>query len=246
MKKLSNKSSRKEDKGIAIIVSMSLLVIFFLLGFGFMGSSISANSMSSVRTKIMANKALTNKELINEAIQVLEEHVYVDSTATATDAKNFSRFSDVTFTEGDVSNTNDITFKAIGTRSSNNTDLSTFLKPLWEPDDGDLEYYILNAPNYGWIENQDLNGDGTDDQYSWMILDANGLDPNYIGGRDSKDTNPTTDTETVSEIREGKYIRELDLANLNPTIQQVVLTIYLFLGDLGLPQILHGKVKEYF
>ena len=71
MKKLSNKTLGK-DKGIAIIFSLVMLMIFFLLAFGFLAVTTSASDANKVRNPSNSAELIAATNLLTQATRGLE------------------------------------------------------------------------------------------------------------------------------------------------------------------------------
>ena len=71
MKNLSNKALGK-DKGIAIIFSLVMLTIFFLIAFGFLSVATSASDASKIRAPRNNARIIVSEYVLSQAIRGLE------------------------------------------------------------------------------------------------------------------------------------------------------------------------------
>ena len=222
-------TSDKNNKGIAIIISLFMLTIFFILSFGFLSTVMSAKDAARVRVPTQSANLTTYEYVYNEALLGLN-YLGEDTNGNISPAVDWSRFSNISFVDKDNSGTKILRYLGFATKSEDNSNaskdngsggllLEDGLRLLLNESNDSLDFYIdTNTaadrnPTWdttGWIKNQDLDGDGNDDYYSWMILESNGLDMNYIGGKLDHSSSPGTLDSNTAYRRIGRQIKELD------------------------------------
>ena len=179
-------SKRSEESGIAIMFTLIMLSVFFIIAFGFVSMATSAKAAANAREP-QQEAALTAEEtVLNEALFSLNKIVFSDG-GNSTEIPDYSKFTDLTFRNGGGT---EVTFKAWGTANGTPdiTNLATNTKlQVYDADDFEPDYTGTNFS---------INSD----DYFWMVLESSGVDPNYIGGV----------AGDVNGVRHGIYARELD------------------------------------
>lgn len=200
-----------DDKGIAIMFSLIMLSVFFLISFGFVSMATSHKSSAAAREPEQQATLAADDMVLNEALFAIEKALMAGETP------NYSKFRSMVFTNSSA--TVDVTLQTWATQklTSDGTPDQTSLEdalPLQLNDSDDFkpntDTSIINPEwaNVGWITH-DIDGDSTDDEYCWMVIESSGVDPNYIGG------NGGGLISGVSSEREGTYIREIDVGDID-------------------------------
>jgi len=205
MKKLCNKLARKENRGIAILFSLIMLVTFFLIGFGFTSYTSSANVAAKARAPQAVSLFNTNETILNEAMAGLRN--YLAPEGIGADMHLDSKLKPLLFTDG----TNSFTYRVWGTKGGGgNTDLDEAFS-LGFKDSNDFKPDSLSTEwsNFSWVNNVDLDGNGTNDKYAWLIIESNALDANYLGDG--------------STPQKGELMKELNSANLDASFPSEIL-----------------------
>lgn len=206
-----------DDKGIAIIFSLIMLSVFFLISFGFVSMATSHKSAAKAREPQQQALLAANETVLNEALFAIEKGLMNGQTP------NYAKFRDMKFIN--AADTLSVTLSAwstkeiTGTGSVDNASLNTALPLQVRADDFTPDPDIVDNPewaNVGWIARDDDGDTVTDYKYCWMVIDASGVDPNYIGGYDPL----ALPVGKVSGIREGHYIREIDIGTIDPVFRQ--------------------------
>ena len=196
---------KSKDKGIAIMFTLIMLSIFFLISFGFVSMATSHKTAASAREPAQQADLAAHETVLNEAMFAIEEGLINGETP------NLDKFRDMKFIN--AADTMSVTLNAWATRESDQTNLDSAL-PL-QVDSGDdftPDTNTTDNPTWadvGWITH-DVDGDSIDDKYCWMVIDSSGVDPNYIG--DSSIGNLTGD-------REGTYVREIDVGTIDASFR---------------------------
>ena len=79
MLKLSKKNKKNDEKGIAIMFSLIMLMIFFILAFGFVSMASSANDAAKAREPKQDTTITATQTVLNEALFCIEEGLYAGS-----------------------------------------------------------------------------------------------------------------------------------------------------------------------
>ncbi|MCM8537435.1 MAG: hypothetical protein NE334_15955 [Lentisphaeraceae bacterium] len=224
MKSYIQKKLSKDDKGIAIIFSLVMLMIFFLISFGFLASVTSAKTAASARSPKDKANFIASTTILAQAIRALEA-----DGGLATDGSNILTAPNPRkLTKFIMTDTlKDIEFIGWGTNGGvpTNTSGSTIHTALslhmptdvgndFSPDPTDSNWDEIT-----WV-NTDLDGDNVDDDhFVWVILHSDKLDANYIGDSTVDDGSPLT--PTINSVatptgRQGLSLRELDISTISP------------------------------
>jgi len=193
MKSLHPLKNPGKDNGIAIIFSLIMLSIFFLIGFGFISMATSYQRAAKARQPRAQARLTNNETILSEAFGAINEKFYTETTAGVRDETEQSHevkyFKDLVFTNG----TDEVTLKAWGTRRSQWwVNPTTNIADAWslrlgqglKPDTNiatnpNWDDYGTSALKFGW---QGADSSKNDEYYAWLVLESNGLDPNYMGG----------------------------------------------------------------
>jgi hypothetical protein len=193
MKKLLNKKHEDGENGIAIVFSLIMLMVFFLISFGFVSMATNAKLAASIRLPA-AQAALSNSEtILNEALYAIDAKLMNDGVLDQ------ALLNDLDFFNG----TDTVTLKMWATKSTDVTDITNAF-PLQV---AATDFTPTTSANFGWIAISDLNGDGFSDRYAWMIIPSDGVDANYIG---------------KTGTRKGDYSREMNVTELAANFQTEV------------------------
>ena len=194
MKNLLNKKHEGGENGIAIVFSLIMLVVFFLIAFGFVSMATNARLAASTRLPALKASLINNETVLNEALYALTDNL-VDANGILRQAL----LKDLVFSDG----TNTATLKMWATKGSDTTDITkAFPLQLTATD-----FTPASAADLGWIATSDLDGDGNNDRYAWIIIPSDGVDANYIG---------------KTGKRTGHYTREMNLTELASTFDTEV------------------------
>lgn len=195
------KNYKNPDSGIAIMFTLIMLSVFFLISFGFISMATTSKAASKAREPQQNTSVNASESILNEAVACIEERIYSGSL----EYPDTSLFQSLRFSNSSVN----VDLQVWGTSASttNNTDLEDALLLQLEPSAGPTEEIKINTsdanwPNFSWITPT------SGDDYAWMVIESNGLDPNYLGGSGSG---------VVTGNRLGKYTRELDMRIIDPT-----------------------------
>lgn len=216
MKKLTQKlpKSLQNEKGIAIIFSLTMLMVFFFLSFGFLSLTTSASAAAKARVPKQTADLVVTNNLLEQALIALEDEEYgLLGGLTAPDP---NRLLEVDFVSGTLT----ANFHAWGTKAASGTsndiddpaDLEDYLELQllsssdYKPSTSDSDF----TGNFGWVKNHlDIDGNGENDDFAWMAILSDGLDPNYIGGKTAAQGGD------VTGVRDGIYAREIDMKHIS-------------------------------
>jgi hypothetical protein len=193
MKKLINKKHEDGENGVAIVFSLIMLVVFFLIAFGFVSTATNAKLASSLRLPA-AQAALSNSEtVLNEALYAIDKKLINNGFLDQ------SLLKDLNFSNG----ANTVSLKMWATKSSNTTNITNAF-PLQL---ATTDFTPTSSADFGWITASDLDGDGNSDRYAWMVIPSDGIDANYIG---------------KTGKRTGHYARDMDVTQLAASFENGV------------------------
>ena len=183
MKNLINKKAEKGENGIAILFSLIMLMTFFMIAFGFVSMTINHRTAAKVRQPDAQASLSASDTVFNLALRTLDKGIFDDEEIADQELFEALGFTDTSIT---------VDFYAWGTDSGDNASLADYLELQlkttdFKPDTGDS-----NWGNFGWLT-ADLDDDGPsatpeNDKYAFMILEADGLDANYLGGKNAGGT----------------------------------------------------------
>jgi len=194
---LNFKQKTRGDSGIAIMFTLIMLSIFFLIAFGFISFASSAKSAASAREPKQSTSLTATESVLNEALFAIDKGLYNDK-----EVADSSKFMDLDFANtGGTPGSVVATVKAWGTKSTDRTSsaLEDYLLPQFtHTTDGEIKIDTShsNWSNLGWLNPGSY-------KYAWLVIDSNGLDVNYLGNNYATSAN-----------RIGKYVRELDVKSL--------------------------------
>ena len=209
MKNLTGKTSGK-DKGIAIIFSIIMLTVFFLISFGFISMATSSKAAATAREPQQAAALSAEATVLNEAIFAMSKGLF-ENAGNQLDNPDISKFRTVNFRN--TTSGKEAKFKGWGSRKDDTnafdqTGLSTNISlQVLTTNDLTIDTNTTNSPlwsNLGWLKKKNLDSAGVDDRYCWLILDSNGIDPNYAGNSSGH----------LATRRYGTYVRELNMETI--------------------------------
>lgn len=190
-----------KESGIAIMFTLIMLSIFFLIAFGFISFATSAKSAAKAREPKQSTSLTASESTLNEALFAIEKGLH-----NGKEVADPSKFDSLEFTNGAKT----VTLKTWATSSGDNTSLEDYLLPQFNhATDGEFKAVTASGPwstkNYGWLTNSGEN-------YAWMVIDSNNLDVNYLG---ISNKSPGSGF-AIPANKLGKYTRELDILELGP------------------------------
>jgi len=211
MKKTTAKTPGK-NKGIAIMFTLIMLSVFFLIAFGFISMATSAKAASSAREPQQAAALSIDETVLNQAIFAMDKGLFRDNSDNLLENIALTKLTTANF--HNTTSGKEASFKGWGSRKDDTnafdqTDLANVLDlQVLTTNDLSIDTNTSDSPiwsHLGWIKKYDLNTDGVDDRFCWLILDANGLDPNYAGNS----------TGHLASRRFGIYARELNMETID-------------------------------
>ncbi|MCM8532684.1 MAG: hypothetical protein NE330_16070, partial [Lentisphaeraceae bacterium] len=212
------------EQGIAILFSLVMLMIFFMVSFAFLATANSAKASASARAPKDQANLIASSRLLVQAIRGLEaQNGLMTGGGNYLTAPNPAKLREFTF-KNTVAN-KEVKFWGWGIdgNASTPTDEDSYLS-LHFDDSAPAKDYIPDTTDSDWdyitwkTGALDEEG-GNNDDFVWMVLHSDGLDANYIGGGDET-IMPLEDRPTVSGYRKGIYTREMDIGELEPTYKQ--------------------------